>query len=86
MDRRADEVLIECGHGGMCAASTIALWRRAAAAPLCRVPFVGVMLIVGEAAGTVRAIHHSPLPTLFPLNVNFLLLCNEFRRHFWIFG
>ena len=62
MDRRADAVLLECGHGGICAACAAALWRRAAAAPaverrcpLCRLPFVGVMLIVSEAAGTVRA-------------------------------
>ncbi len=62
MDRRADTVLVECGHGGLCGVCAAALWRSAAAAPgaerrcpLCRLPFVGVMLIVGEAAGTVRA-------------------------------
>ncbi len=60
MDRRPGAVLVECGHGGLCAACAMALWRRSAAAPgerrcpLCRAPFVGVMLIVGEAAGTVR--------------------------------
>ncbi len=60
MDRRPDTVLVECGHGGLCAACAMALWHRSAAAPrarlcpLCRLPFVGVMLIVGEAAGTVR--------------------------------
>jgi hypothetical protein len=74
MDRRADAVLIECGHGGMCAVCATVLWRRAAAAPaaerrcpLCRVPFVGVMLIVGEAAGTVRAARFPPKPSLHPL-------------------
>jgi hypothetical protein len=75
MDRQADAVLIECGHGGMCAVCATALWRRAAAAPaaerrcpLCRVPFVGVMLIVGEAAGTVRAAPFPPKPSLHPLS------------------
>ncbi len=62
MDRRADAILVECCHGGLCGVCAAALWRSAATAPgaerrcpLCRLPFVGVMLIVGEAAGTVRA-------------------------------
>jgi hypothetical protein len=69
MDRRPVAVLVECGHGGLCAACAMALWCRSAAAPkerrcpLCRQPFVGVMIIVSEAHGKVRP---APILNLYP--------------------
>lgn len=67
MDRAADAVLVECGHGGLCVVCADALWRRGTRAPggrscpLCRRPFIGVMHILSETNNTVR--RH--LPSLF---------------------
>ena len=63
MDRAADAVLVECGHGGLCTACADSLWRHGAHAPggrccpLCRRPFIGVMHILSETECTVRTQH-----------------------------
>ena len=58
MDREADAVLVECGHGGLCAACAVACWDGLAsgrrACPLCRRGFAGVMRIRGHDGDLVR--------------------------------
>ena len=59
MDHAADAVLMECGHGGLCAACAAVLWQRGTLAPggrqcpLCRQHFVGVLHIVSECGSKV---------------------------------
>ena len=59
-DRPADAVLIECGHGGLCAECADSLWRRGAhqpagrSCPLCRQTFIGIMRIVSETDGVAQ--------------------------------
>jgi hypothetical protein len=59
MEHPPDTVLIECGHGGLCAACAGRLWREGPArrrCPLCRQCFAGVLQIVRLGAdGSVRA-------------------------------
>ena len=59
MDNAADAVLVECGHGGLCASCADLLWRRGVnvvggrSCPLCRRPFIGVLHILSETDSTV---------------------------------
>ena len=57
MEHPPDAVLIECGHGGLCAACAGRLWREGPSrrrCPLCRRRFAGIVQIVGRAADKVR--------------------------------
>ncbi len=55
-ERPADAVLVDCGHGGLCAACAAGLWHGPGGrrCPLCRAPFAGVVRVVDEAGGLVR--------------------------------
>ena len=60
MARPPDAILVECGHGGLCAPCAGRLWRNRPArrrCPLCRQRFDGVLRITGRPApdGSVRA-------------------------------
>ena len=47
MERPPDAVLLECGHGGICAACAARLWERDRRCPLCREGFAGVVRLDG---------------------------------------
>ena len=67
MDRAADAVLVECGHGGLCVKCADTLWRQGEdgrCCPLCRHRFIGVMRIVSETEAAVRVepTHYPGMP------------------------
>ena len=55
MERCADAILLECGHGGLCVECANALWGQPARqCPLCRGGFAAIMRIVAREARTAR--------------------------------
>jgi hypothetical protein len=57
MERPADAILLECGHGGLCVTCSTVLWDHARHCPLCRQEFAAIMRIVArETRRTVRAL------------------------------
>jgi hypothetical protein len=55
LDGPPNAVLLECGHGGLCAACAERLWQGRRSCPLCRAGFAGVVRIVGVERSTVQA-------------------------------
>ncbi len=57
MERPADAILLECGHGGLCVTCSTVLWSHSRHCPLCRQEFAAIMRIVArETRRTVRAL------------------------------